>query len=75
MNKIKSNYVVCINNKGYSSALELKKIYQRLNDVEAEQHGQIRIIDESEEDYLYPMEFFISIKIPKEVQEAFTLYV
>jgi hypothetical protein len=28
-------------------------------------HGQVRVIDESGEDYLYPKEFFVSVELPQ----------
>ena len=33
-------------------------------------HYQIRVVDESREDYLYPKDFFLEIKIPKTLEEA-----
>jgi len=39
--------------------------------VLCEAHGQIRVIDESGEDYLYPQEFFLPIEIPEEATRAF----
>ncbi len=41
-----------------SASLEPWKIYQLVRDRGARKHGQIRVIDESGEDYLYPMEYF-----------------
>ena len=32
-------------------------------DQEAEHHNQVRIIDESGEDYLYPADFFAAIRL------------
>lgn len=46
-----SEFVVCINNSDYPSSLELHKIYRVITDKEAENEGDIRIIDESGEDY------------------------
>ncbi len=45
-------FVVCVRNDGYGASLELRKLYEILPD-EAAAHGQIRIVDESGEDYLY----------------------
>ena len=62
--------VVCVNNAGYLAALEKRKIYVTLRDVAAEQHGLLRIIDESGSDYLYPKTFFRSIALPQSVKKA-----
>ena len=57
-------FVVCIDNVGYPTSLEKRKIYLSLPDAEAEQSGLVRVIDESGEDYLYPKELFSSIDLP-----------
>ena len=47
------HYVLCISSEKYPASLEARKIYQCVPDTQAEAHGQIRVIDESGEDYLY----------------------
>lgn len=63
-------FAVCINNSEYPASLELHKIYRVLPDEEAAQDGDIRIIDESGEDYLYPAEWFVVIDVPQEVEAS-----
>ena len=46
--------MLCLRNDGYEVSLERRKIYTALPDAEAARHGQVRIIDESGEDYLFP---------------------
>ena len=65
-------FVVCIDNSEYPASLELRKIYEVLPDSAAEKHDQIRVIDESGEDYLYPASSFIRIQLPKSVKDAIT---
>jgi len=65
------HYVLCVSNEKYPASLEARKIYQCVPDPQAEAHGQIRVIDESGEDYLYPQEFFLPIEIPEEATRAF----
>ena len=62
-----SKFVVCIRNDGYEVSLERHKIYQVLSDRQAAKHGQVRIIDESGEDYLYPADFFLRIDLPASI--------
>ena len=69
---MKSEYVVCIKNKGYVASLELKKIYKVISDPDAEEHNQLKVIDESGEEYLYPDDFFVPIKVPKAVENTFS---
>jgi hypothetical protein len=64
-------YAVCIDNRDYAASLERRKIYRVLTDPAAAGHRQIRIIDESGEDYLYPENFFVPIEVPEAVEEAF----
>ena len=46
-------FAVCVRNEGYEASLERNKIYRVLPDREAEREGDLRIIDESGEDYLF----------------------
>lgn len=63
-------FVICINNKGYEVSLERGKVYRLLDDEKAAQHNLIRVIDESGEDYLFPNEYFVPIKLPKAAEIA-----
>ena len=63
-------FVVCINNDGYPASLELHKIYRVLPDRDAAADGDVRIIDESGEDYLYPASYFAPIAVPAEVEKS-----
>jgi len=63
-------FVVCLKNEDYPASLELHKIYRVLRDKDAATEGDIRIIDESGEDYLYPSSFFVPIQVPQTVEES-----
>ena len=62
--------VLCLKNRGYEVSLERRKIYQVLPDREAAEHDQLRVIDESGEDYLYPAAFFAPIRLPQALRRA-----
>ena len=66
----RKTFVVCVRNEGYEASLERRKIYQALGDRDAAAHGQIRVIDESGEDYLYPAKYFSNIDLPPTVRRA-----
>lgn len=66
-----TRYVVCIDNSGYPASLERHKIYRVLPDEEAASDGDIRVIDESGEDYLYSADRFVSIQLPSAVEKSF----
>ena len=63
-------FVICIKNDDYLASLELRKLYQSIPDPEAEKNNQIRVIDESGEDYLYPQEYFVSVTLPHATEQA-----
>ncbi len=62
--------LICVENKGYRASLEKRKIYVSLTDPSAAKHGQVRVIDESGEDYLYPKSFFLPVTLPQSVRKA-----
>lgn len=64
----KVKFVVCIDNSNFPVSLERFKIYRQLQDLDSEQDGDIRIIDESGEDYVYPANLFASIRVPQIVK-------
>ena len=68
--KTSGKFVVCINNENYPASLELHKIYRVLPDEDAAADGDLRIIDESGEDYLYPSSYFVPIQVPQPVEES-----
>jgi hypothetical protein len=68
--KVSPHFAVCIRNTGYPSSLELHKIYRVIPDEDAAEDGDIRVVDESGEDYLYPAKWFAQLKLPREVQES-----
>lgn len=61
-------FVICLKNDGYAVSLERRKLYVVLADAQAAKHGQIRIVDESGEDYLYPQEFFAEVELPQSLR-------
>jgi len=63
-------FAVCVRNDGYEVSLERRKIYQVLPDPDAAKHKQVRVIDESGEDYLYPQSFFAPIELPQPIRRA-----
>jgi hypothetical protein len=64
-----SKYVVCIENEGCED-LALNKIYEVLPDASAAKDGYLRVTDESGEDYLYPADYFVPIRLPHQVEKA-----
>jgi hypothetical protein len=67
---IPAQFVVCIKNAGYPASLELHRIYRMIPDEDAAEDGDVWVVDESGEDYLYPVAYFATIKVPAEVEKA-----
>ena len=63
-------FAVCISNKDYEASLERNKIYVVLADIHAERGGDLRIIDESGEDYLFAADRFVAIDVPAPVKAS-----
>jgi hypothetical protein len=70
MAKAAKKLVICIDNSGFEVSLERRKIYVAIPDVRGESLGQIRVVDESGEDYLYPRKFFVAVSLPQPVRRA-----
>ena len=70
MAKVAKKLVICLDNDGYEVSLERRKIYVSIPDARAEKLGQVRIIDESGEDYLYPKNSFVEVALPQPVRRA-----
>jgi hypothetical protein len=65
-----SRFAVCVDNSGYEVSLELHKIYVVVPDPEAAKEGDIRIVDESGDDYLFDAKRFVRIVLPKALERA-----
>jgi hypothetical protein len=63
------HFVICIHNGEYAGTLELRKVYEVLEDAAAAKRHYARVIDESGEDYLYPESWFVPVAVPANVEE------
>lgn len=70
---MKRHFMICVDNRGYETSLETRKIYEVLPDRTAERHHQIRVIDESGDDYLYPERYFAPVRLPHVTKEKLKL--
>jgi hypothetical protein len=65
-----NQFAVCISNKGYAASLEVRKIYRLITDKAGARHGLVRVVDEMGEDYLFPEEYFVSLRLPQAAERA-----
>jgi hypothetical protein len=63
-------FAVCIDNRGYPASLELHKIYRVIPDDAAAADGDVRVVDESGDDYLYSADRFVEIEPPQTVKRS-----
>jgi hypothetical protein len=61
-----------VDNHEYPASLELHKVYRVLPDKEAEKEGDLRVVDESGEDYLYPEDYFVLVELPAKPARTLT---
>lgn len=60
-------FAICVRNHG-AEDLDVRKIYRILSDKPAAAEGYLRVIDESGDDYLYPADYFVFLKLPQKAQ-------
>lgn len=64
-----AHFVICIHNGEYAGTLDIRKVYEVLDDPIAAKRNYIRVIDESGEDYLYPASWFVPVAVPENVEQ------
>lgn len=69
-NSPNQQFAICIANTQYPASLEVHKVYRVLKDEDAQRDGDLRAIDESGEDYLFPAEFFLLVDFPQGIQQT-----
>lgn len=62
--RTRSGFVVCLTNEGYEFDLKPNTIYEIIPDDSLEPED-IRVIDESGEDYIYPNDYFVRVKMSR----------
>jgi hypothetical protein len=59
---------VCVDAGEYADVdLVERKNYEVWPDADAEAHGELRVVDESGDDYLFPAEYFRILTLPRGV--------
>ena len=61
--------LVCVDNTGFETSLEARKIYRQVDDPRSEELDMVRVIDESGEDYLYAAYLFQPISIEERLEQ------
>jgi len=66
----KPKFAICVKNEDYPASLQLWKVYRVLPDEKGERHKMIRVIDESGEDYLFSVSYFVPVELPQAAESA-----
>jgi len=59
-------------NDGNPASLEVFKVYRIVAPHAKDDPEDIRVIDESGEDYLYPVEWFVPVELPIKAKQRFS---
>jgi hypothetical protein len=62
-------FALCVDNTDYQASLILGKVYRILPDPRAAKDGFVRIVDESDEDYLYHKDHFVFVDFPRGIKK------
>jgi hypothetical protein len=68
-----TQFVVCVKNDDYAASLEVRKIYRVIPDDGGAKHQLVRVVDESGEDYLYPVDYFVPLELPESIVKVLAL--
>jgi hypothetical protein len=63
-------FAVCIDNGEYDVDLIVGKLYRVARPKRNDRPSDIRIVDESGEDYLYPRGWFVPVELPLKARKA-----
>lgn len=63
-------FAICINDNTHGEDLRLHTVYRVIPDPKSEEHGYVRIIDDSGEDYIYPASYFVVVTLPVQAADA-----
>ena len=64
---LEKKFAICIDNSSYPVSLELHKVYRVIPDDAAAKDGDLRVIDESGEDYLFSAQRFLLVDFPVDI--------
>ena len=62
-------FALCLDNSGYEVSLEVRKIYPIVEPLDNDPTGYLRIVDESDKDYLYSEKAFAIINLSPQIEK------
>jgi hypothetical protein len=67
----RTHYLLCVSNRGYRASLMPRRVYRGIPDATAARGGMVRVVDETGEDYLFPLKLFVEVELPPAATRAF----
>lgn len=64
------DYVVCLERGSYRIDLQVGKVYRTATPEKNDPAEMLRLVDDSGEDYLYPVDWFAPIRLPPKAKRA-----
>jgi len=61
---------ICVRNNGNAASLDRGKAYRVIRPLPSDPPQRIRVIDEENEDYLYPADWFVPIEVPPSARKS-----
>jgi hypothetical protein len=68
--RTRAAYVVCLEHGEYEADLLVGKIYRTAKPEKNDRPVDLRVIDESGEDYLYPAKWFVPVELPAKAKRV-----
>jgi hypothetical protein len=68
-----AGFAVCIERGEHDVDLVVGKIYRVVRPCRNDQPSDVRVVDESGEDYLYPRDWFVPVRLPLRARRALAL--
>jgi hypothetical protein len=68
--RLSTAFAVCIRNGEYQVDLVVGKIYRVVKPERNDPPSDVRVVDESGEDYLYPRNWFVPVDLPAKAKKV-----
>jgi hypothetical protein len=70
MKRFTKQFALCLDNEGNEASLIVGKVYPILPDPRAAKESLVRVVDESDEDYLFARSQFAFVDFPESVRRT-----
>ncbi len=68
--RTRASHVICLERGEYEADLVIGKVYRTAKPEQNDRPVDLRVIDESGEDYLYPAKWFVPVDLPAKAKRV-----